>query len=179
MSRRNLTLLIIVGMVTLGVLARLLPHAANFAPVTALSLLAATCLPRRWALLVPLGIMAVSDVVIGLHPLVCLTWGCFALIALLGSIAYKRTQKHWVVALLAPVGSTVFFVVTNFGVWLQGQMYARDLAGLWRCYEMALPFFRATLISDIIFTIVLFGMLAIVSKLSFRRTNYHQTAGIL
>lgn len=164
MNTRQKQALFIVSVVVAGFMARLLPHAANFVPVTALALLAAAYLPRRAALAVPLAIMVLSDLVIGLHPLIAYTWGSFVLIGFIGAAVYKKTQNRWYVAGLGPVGAGVFFVVTNFGVWLQGGMYSHTWAGLAHCFTMALPFFRSTLLSDMVYTPVLFLITFLVLK---------------
>jgi hypothetical protein len=52
----------------------------------------------------------------------------------------------------AAAGSGVFFLVSNFGAWLDPQMgYEKTLSGLVQCYEMGLPFWRSTLSSDFCF----------------------------
>jgi hypothetical protein len=47
--------------------------------------------------------------------------------------------------------SVVFFVLTNFAVWISSGMYTLDLAGLVTCYVRAIPFFGNTLAGDLIF----------------------------
>jgi hypothetical protein len=54
--------------------------------------------------------------------------------------------------------ATSFFLVSNFAVWAFGDMYARNFAGLVECYTMAIPFFRGTFASDLIYTPVLFSV---------------------
>ena len=51
----------------------------------------------------------------------------------------------------------VFFIVSNFGVWFSGFMYPLTFDGLLSCYIAAIPFFRATLASNILFSFILFG----------------------
>ena len=48
------------------------------------------------------------------------------------------------------LSSTVFFLISNFGVWLLG--YPHTLEGLITCYTLAIPFFGNTLIGDLMFT---------------------------
>ena len=50
------------------------------------------------------------------------------------------------------IGSLFFFIVSNFGVWLLGEMYIKNLNGLFTCYFLALPFFTNTLISTLFFS---------------------------
>jgi hypothetical protein len=65
--------------------------------------------------------------------------------------------------LFAALGSSVvFFIITNWAVWQFGTMYAHSLAGLLESYTMALPFFRNSLIGDVLYTAMLFGSWAVV-----------------
>ena len=61
-------------------------------------------------------------------------------------------------------GSLVFFVVTNLGVWLVGDLYPRTLDGLVTCYIAAIPFFRNTLAGDACYTVALFGGFALAQR---------------
>ena len=53
-------------------------------------------------------------------------------------------------------GSLIFYLVTNFAVWLFGNMYDKNLSGLIYCYYMAIPFFTKTIISTIFFSYAAF-----------------------
>ena len=53
--------------------------------------------------------------------------------------------------------SVLFFLVSNFGVWLNSVTYPKTIAGLLGCYEMAIPFFQNTMFGDLFFVGVLFG----------------------
>lgn len=150
-----------VVLVAIGVIFRLLPHEANFAPVAALSLLAGALLGWRYALAVPLGIMLISDLFIGFYSSMMFTWLAFLAIALYGSLFQKSGFGKRVI--LGPLGSTViFYIVSNFGVWVSSGMYSHTLAGLAECFYMAIPFMRATLLSDLVYSGILFGIAALV-----------------
>ena len=94
-------------LITIGIFYRVMPHPANFAPVTAVALFAGVVLTPGFALCVPLLVMIVSDLVIGPHPLFILTWGCFFLSALIGVWVQKSPSiKKIVFSTLA--GSILF-----------------------------------------------------------------------
>lgn len=151
------TWLVILALVAFGVLFRLLPHEANFAPVAAIALLSGAVLERHYALLVPLGILAISDAMIGSYSSISFTWTAFILIAGYGMLF--RHSSFGKRVLLGGVGSAlIFFIVSNFGVWVASGMYPPTLAGLIDCYYMAIPFFRATLVSDLVYSGLLFGV---------------------
>ena len=161
----KLRIALALSLIIFAVSSRLMPHPANFAPIAAVAIFGGAVLPRKWAIALPLAAMVLSDLVIGLHPLIWYTWGSFVLIAL-ASHKYVKPEKPMAI-LGASVGASIFFyLVTNFGVWAQGQMYSMSFAGLIRCYYMALPFFRNTLFGDLFFTGLLFGLYALVYKLA-------------
>ena len=60
----------------------------------------------------------------------------------------------------AILSSVLFFIVTNFGVWLTGGgwFYPKTLQGLIECYTLAIPFFRNSLAGDLVYTGVLFSL---------------------
>jgi hypothetical protein len=144
------------------VMARLAPHPANFAPVAAVALFGGAILPRKWAILAPVAAMIVSDLVIGLHPLILFTWGSFAFIAFASS-KWLSNVTPIKVGLSSVGASVLFYLVTNFGVWTQGLMYPMNFGGLVHCYVNALPFFRGTLTGDLFYSGVLFSAYAFVA----------------
>src|SRR6478735_4585317 len=58
-----------------------------------------------------------------------------------------------------------FFLTSNFAVWAFGNIaYAKNVAGLIECYTKAIPFFRNGIISDVVFSLVFFGIGALVAQ---------------
>lgn len=159
-----------VALIVFGVILRILPHDANFAPVGAIALFGGAVLSARHALWLPLVIMIVSDIFIGFHDTMLFTWGGFVLVGMFGMLLRKSSN-----ALRIPVGALgsglVFFIVSNFGVWVEGRLYPHTLQGLVECYVAALPFLRTSLIADLIFAAVLFGAYALSTKAIARRAT--------
>ena len=150
------------GLLGLGITARLVPHPWNATPTMAIALFAGVHLQKRWALWLPLAIVAASDVVLGWHETIPFTWGAFLLTgALAWWIRASPTAGRLFAGALA--GSAVFFLLSNVGVWLVGGLYPRTAAGLWECYVAAIPFFRSTLAGDLVYTAALFGGYAMAS----------------
>ena len=151
------------GLLVLGIAARLAPHPWNATPTMAIALFAGAYLPKRWALLLPWAIVAASDVVLGWHDTMPFTWGGFLLAGLLGWwVRISPTPGRVFAAALS--GSALFFLLSNFGVWLLGALYPRTAAGFWECYLAAIPFFRNALAGDLVYTAALFGGYALAVK---------------
>jgi hypothetical protein len=53
--------------------------------------------------------------------------------------------------------SAVFFVATNFAVWLFGDIYPSTAAGLLACYASGLPFLKYAIAGDLFWSGILFG----------------------
>lgn len=165
MKAERLQLAAALVLVVLGVALRLLPHPANFAPIAAVAIFGGAVLPRRIAVWVPLTAMVVSDLFIGFYGMMPITWGCYLLIAAAGS-QWLRRPNLFRGATLALASSLFFFAVTNFAVWLTSGMYAHTWAGFVHCYVMALPFFRNTAASDLLYVVTLFTIYAFVGRVT-------------
>lgn len=147
-------IIIVSFLIILGILWRLAPHIPNFAPIGAIALILGMMTGWRKSLMATAIIMGVSDFIIGAYPGIQWTWLGFGLIIVLG-YGIKNLSLAWRIPVGAFGASLIFFIVSNFGTWISSGMYTLDLAGLIQCYTMALPFFRATLASDLMFTALL------------------------
>lgn len=164
------TLFIIVGFIAFAALARLLPHAYNFTPVGAIALFGAAYFKdKKWALIVPLAALWISDILLNnimyssfydgfawFTSGFLYIYGSFALIVVLGYYLLKKITVGRVLG--GAVGAALlFFIVSNFGVWLTSPMYPLTIEGLIACYTAAIPFFHYTLAGNIVYCGALFG----------------------
>lgn len=157
-----------------GVILRLIPHTANFAPIGAIAFFGGAVLPLRYAWWLPAAIMVVSDLVIGLHDTIAFTWLGFTLVGLLG-VLFQGVNKWWRAPVGAIAGAIIFYVVSNFGVWMVGNMYPHTLPGLIDCYVAAIPFFRTSLTADLLYSIILFSAFALAVRPSAILTSNEHT----
>ncbi|HTN77898.1 MAG TPA: DUF6580 family putative transport protein [Pirellulaceae bacterium] len=150
-------------LVAIGVAGRMLPHPANFTPVAATALFAAFVLRSRLlALVVPVVTMLISNYFEEWTPpavaLAVMVGMSFPLL-LRGLLRESLTCGRLVGCAL--LSSCFFYVITNLAVWQFSPAYTHDLAGLVRCFTVALPFFRNTLAGDMAFTALFFGSYAL------------------
>ena len=106
--------------------------------------------------------MFLSDLFIGFHSQIFAVYGSIILLSYLGNIIEKKSIRNLTIAGI--LGSLIFFIVTNFSVWLGENMYPLNIDGLIQCYIMAIPFFHNTLISTFIFLAILFKGYSLVEK---------------
>lgn len=152
------------SLVAAAALARVIPHPSDVTPIAAMALFSGAAFQRKpWAVLIPLLAMFISDLAIGTHDQMVSVYGSIVLISFIGfALSKKRTWGRVILASI--LSSTVFFLMTNFTVWLTTEMYAKTSAGLVECYTMALPFYRNGLIGDLAFSAILFGAWAWITS---------------
>lgn len=166
MTRAKIALAII-GLALLGIITRLAPHDPNVTAVGAIALIAGYYFPRRWAIVAPLIALFASDLMIGLYDwrVMLVVYASFVFMVLAGRLAHTSSTWH-AKALALLGGSTIFFLTTNFAVWVLSDWYPYTMSGLIQCYTLALPFFRNSLIGDMGYGVVLFSAVALISSAS-------------
>jgi hypothetical protein len=137
-------------------LLRLLPHPPNVEPIAAMALFGGVYLNKKYALIVPLISLFISDLFLGFYSEMSFVYGSFLLIGVIG--LWLRDHKSFKNIVFASLTSSIlFFLITNFGVWIMGTMYDKSLNGLMESYIMGLPFFRNTLLGDLGYVGLFFG----------------------
>ena len=169
---------IVTIMILIAALSRLLPHPPNFTAVTGMALFGAAYLPKKHlALIVPLLALWISNLILDnvffaqwypgfmwlSQPWVFVG---FILIVFLGFGMLKKITFGRLAG-ASIISSLLFFLVTNFGVWLGSPTWPQSLEGLMACYWFAMPFLSNsgaehfylinTVVGDLFFTGVLFG----------------------
>jgi len=152
------------GLTVVGGLARFAQN-LNFAPVGALSLFAGARLRGWQAYLLPIALMAITDPFRGGYSFATpFVYASFLINVWLGS-HLRSTESTRRIGGLALIGSAQFFLLSNFGTWASPTApYAHSFGGLISCYIAAIPFFRNTLLSDLLYTAVFFGLHALLSR---------------
>jgi hypothetical protein len=145
----------ILGFACLLGLSRIIPHPPNFTPILAVAIFVPLIMKNKLvAIPVTLGAMLIGDLYWGFHSFMFWTYGAVILATQL------KNRNVFGNAVLA---SIIFFLVTNFSVWLSGY-YGLTLAGLWTCYVMAIPFFGNTLLGTLFYTSVFWLIHLLASK---------------
>lgn len=143
--------------------ARLLPLPPNFTPILAIAFFAGSRISKTWvAYAIPFVALLASDLVIGFYPGMAMIYIPFLIMVALGMKASaRRVSGHLA---LGTLGAVIFFLLSNFGVWLATPMYPKTWDGLIQCYTMGIPFFRNTLLS-----LGFFGSFLFAAEYCFRR----------
>ena len=171
MKKLNLQTGVLSIIILLAAFTRIMPHPPNFSPMAAIGLFGAAHFAKKWqAFFIPLIGIWISDLVINNYVYNISSsnfvwfysgfyWQyiSYILIIFAGLFIFNRG-----ISLTKMFGgmissSGIFFLVSNFGVWAGGTMYPKNFGGLITCYAAGVPFIHNTIISDVLFTTVLFG----------------------
>jgi hypothetical protein len=167
----------IVSVIAVAAFFRLIPHWPNFTPVAAIAILAGAYIGNRLlAFALPVLAMIVSDILtIQLINFQYITipeyfnsagtlliyFSVIVMTALGLMIANRRSFAS--VAGVSALSAIVFFIISNFGVWL-GNTLPKTAAGLMATYELGIPFFANNLAGNLFFGLLFFGILNYMPK---------------
>ena len=152
---------IIISFVSI-VVTRLIPHPPNFTSTLAIAFYLPALFGTKF-LIVAISAFIISDLIIGMHQLILFTWGSLLLIGLI-SRYFKRNYFRFLGIFFSCV---IFFIVSNFGVWLFGDIYTKNFQGLLHCYTMAIPFFQNSLISSLVLSLIIEFVITLKNTKSF------------
>ncbi len=159
-----------------GILSRVIPHLPDSTAALFSSLVIGFFLPRVYSLGLIITMTVVSDVLLSYlygYPILGL-WSIFTYsgylgVLLFGSFVQNLTKLRSLLYLLS--ASLLFWIWTNFGVWLVSGLYTKTFPGLITCYIAALPFLRNSLLGDLVWVgslIAITSYSAIQIKLTMR-----------
>ena len=179
MNKINLTYFSIILLIFFASVTRIIPHMPNFTPIGAMALFGGAYLKNKYhAFLIPILSLWLSDVIINnfilsyyndftwFYPGFLWQYFSFAVIILIGYLFLNKISfKSVFVTTIA--SSLIFFIITNFGVWISGSMYSMDLNGFVLCFIAALPFYKGTVLGFIVYSSFLFGVFETSKNINF------------
>ena len=161
-----------IGLVLILVLSRLMPHPPNFTPIIAVAIMSGYLFKNIYlsfaALLVS---MLVADAFIGFYENIFFVYlSLLFLVYIFYKLGKGINLKN--LFLYSFAGSILFFIITNFGVWFSGSPgldnipYEKNLQGLIKCYILAIPFIKNTILSTLIFSYSILLVNTLKNKIS-------------
>jgi len=97
-------------------------------------------------------------------------YGAYVLVILVGIGLFKNNITLPKLVGSAIASSVLFFLISNFGSWLNNPIYTKDLSGLLTCYVAGVPFYQGTLLGDLFYSTILFGTYNIFKNINYIRT---------
>lgn len=167
-------ILIGILIIAIAVVFRIVQPIDNFAPIVAVTLFAGYLFnDYKKGLILAVLASFIGDIVISyihqyslFHDTFVFVYGSYALIAFLGTKMSANKFSWGKLATYGLVSSLLFFVITNLGVFLMSNLYSKDLSGLVNCFVAAIPFYKYSFISDLLYIPVIFSVHQYINSLS-------------
>lgn len=174
-GQKNFLILFIICLVAAA--TRLIPsELVNFTAVGALAFMGGAIIDNKWLrYALPIGLLLVTDLVLNTVVYSEFTNGAlfydgmlwvyipFVISVAIGRIILKEASVGKVL-FAGIVSGIVFFLISNFGVWMSGTMYPKTAGGLLEAYYMGLPFFRNTLLGNIVYGLAIYFAFTMATK---------------
>ena len=174
---RNNNFYLVLGLILIVAFSRLIPHYPNFTPLCAIALFGSKYFNNKYlAYILPLLALWLSDVIINNFVLgeyfsdftlfysgFYWQYGSFMLITLFGRLTLKNISVSKILG-ISISSSLIFFVISNFGVWVSSTFYPNTISGLISCYIAGIPFYFGTLGGAIFYSYFLFGSYEYLSR---------------
>lgn len=172
--------LFLVSILTVSVIYRVSPlRDYGFAPQLAIALFSGYLFSsnKKWAFLLPILSMFLSDAIFevlynynlsdmkGFYGYgQMLNYSFFIIVTAVGFFIKKANIAR--IATASIVGPTLYFLISNFSIWVGGGGYQhpKTLIGLTACMTDGLPFYKNSLVGTLLFSTILFGSYYFINK---------------
>lgn len=149
----------------LASIAHLVPHPFGVSSIGATALYAGAYGDRRISWAVPMILLLIGNAIFGFYDVrvLAFVYAGFALSTFAGRWLLSSERNYLRFGSAIAIGATIFFVVSNFAIWLVG-MYPPTIAGLVQCYVNGLPYLGQAAVADAVYCFVLFGLHAWIER---------------
>ena len=175
-SQKNIIILLVIFVIAAA--TRLIPDSLqNFTAIGAIAFMGGALIKNKWLkYLLPLGLLAITDVVLNMFVYSEFTNGSlfysgmiwvyipFVISVFIGEMVMTKRKSGSKVVFSGILSGIVFFLLSNFGVWMSGVMYPKTMGGLLDAYYMGVPFFRNTLLSNVVYGLVIYFAYTLATK---------------
>ena len=181
MNKQNNKLILSAALlIVFAAFTRLFPHYPNFTAIGAIAVFGgSTIKDKKLALLLPLAALFLSDVCLQLFTDVkgfygkeqIFVYSAFIIITLLSTLIGTKSVAK--IAFAAVWSGLLFYLISNFGVWLISAFYPKTLGGLAATYWAGIPFYKGEMfgsfllnavLGNLFYSSILFGAYAIIKK---------------
>lgn len=166
---KNNNIFIIIGIIIVAAFGRLIPHPLNFAPIGAMALFGGHYFEKKWqAFAVSAGSWWLSDLVLNnflynryftgftlLSTSFITVAISLIIIILIAKLVIKKVTIFNVLS-GSLMASLTFFLITNFGSYIE--LYPQNIIGLEAAYDAGIPYFKNTILGDLVYSAIIFGI---------------------
>ena len=161
--KKNIYVVASVFLIILVLFSRIIPHTPNFTPLISIVLVSSILFKGKRYFALPLIGLFLSDILLEIfhfngYIFSSIFFWTYASLLLVFIFSFRFNNGINIKNILfhSFSGALIFFIVSNFGVWVMGG-YSYSMTGLIACYTLAIPFFKNTLSSTLIYSAILFA----------------------
>jgi hypothetical protein len=181
MEKQKYSLVLIASiLVLLAAISRVAMYPHNFSPMIGMAIFGGAVIKdKRIAFALPIFSMLLSDVMFEVFNIAQGFWGwgqlvgygIFALITVIAFSLKKFTVIN--IAGYSLISSVIFFILSNLSFFIIDNpvyhTYTQDANGFMQCYWQALPFFKTSVVADLVYSGVLFGAYYLIQNFAFKK----------
>ena len=175
------SILIAVLLILAAAISRVIMYPHNFSPMIGIAIFAGAVIhDKRLAFALPLFSMLLSDLMFEVFKIAPGFWGWgqlvgYGIFALVTFMAFSMKKINPVnIAGYSILSSVIFFLLSNTSFYIFDNplyhTYPQNFNGFVDCFVQALPFFRTSLVADLVYSGVLFGSYYLVQEYAFKKT---------
>ena len=176
MNKQNTsTIILAIILILAAAISRVVMYPHNFSPIIGMAIFSGAVIKdRRLAFVLPILSMFLSDVMFELFNIAPGFWGWgqlvgYGILALITILAFNLKKINVVsVVGYSLASSVIFYILSNLSFFIFDNpiyhTYTSDAKGFMQCYIQALPFFKTSLIADLVYSGVLFGAYYLVNQ---------------
>ena len=163
--------LIYICLILFSGLSRLVPHPWNLTPILAACLFSGYKIkPIGLAIFIPIFTVFISDILLGIYN--GISWVYISYIFIIGIGLFLSKFNSIQSKIISTIsGTLIFFLISNFGVWISAELYPKSIDGLISCYLAGIPFYKNTLIGTVFYSSVFFTISELLEKRIIRLTS--------
>ena len=181
MNKQNTpTIILAVILILAAAISRVVMYPHNFSPIIGMAIFSGAVVnDRRLAFVLPIVSMFLSDVMFEVFNIAPGFWGWgqlvgYGILALITVIAFNLKKINVVnVVAYSLISSVIFFILSNLSFFILDNpiyhTYTNDAKGFLNCFVQALPFFRTSLIADLVYSGALFGAYYLITHYVIKR----------
>lgn len=167
-------------LVLLAAVSRVAMYPDNFSPMIGMAIFGGAVIKdKRMAFALPLFAMLLSDIMFEVFDIAQGFWGLgqligYGIFALITVTAFNLKKFSVLnIAGYSIMSSVIFFVLSNGSFFFIDNpvyhTYTQDINGFFQCYLLALPFFKISVVADLVYSGLLFGIYSLVQRFAFRK----------
>jgi hypothetical protein len=178
-QQKTSSIIIAVLLILAAAISRVVLYPHNFSPMIGMAIFSGSIISdKRLAFALPLFSMFLSDVLFEIFHIAPGFWGWgqlvgYGIFGLITVIAFSLKKINVAsIAGYSIMSSVIFFLLSNSAFFVLDNpvyhTYAQSFTGYINCLEGGLPFFKTSIVADLVYSGVLFGTYYLLQQNSFK-----------